>query len=49
MGQVVDASDDDDVDDDVDEAGTAEQFEVLNVQVDDDVMPVDEPKTENKA
>ena len=49
LGQVVDASDDDDVDDDVDEAGTAEQFEVLNVQVDDDVMPVDEPKTENKA
>ncbi len=45
LGQVVDASDDDDVD----EAGTVEQFEVLNEQVDDDVMPVDEPKTENKA
>lgn len=47
LGQVVDASDDDDVD--ADEAGTAEQFEVLNEQVDDDVMPVDEPKTESKA
>lgn len=45
LGQVVDASDDDDSD----EAGTAEQFEILNEQVDDDVMPVAETKTDNKA
>lgn len=48
LGQVVDASDEDDAADD-DEAGTETQLEVLNVQVDDDVMPVDEPKTETKA
>lgn len=47
LGQVVDASDDDDAGED--ETGTAEQFEILNEQVDDDVMPVSETKTDSKA
>jgi len=48
LGQVVDATDEDEAGD-ADEAGTPEQFEVLNEQVDDDVMPIAKPKPESKA
>lgn len=45
LGQVVDATDDGDVD----EAGEPEQFEILNQPEDEDVMPVGEVKTDTKA